>query len=65
MEKCSQQLDSTLTDKEAAKDKSFSIKLEINAIKARKENLVGTKEYAAEKLAKAEAEVEESTQLIS
>lgn len=52
-------LDSTLSEKDACKDRSFSIKLEINALRARKDNLTGNKEFVAERLAKVEATIEE------
>ena len=35
LRRCSEQIDSTLTEKEACKDKSFSLKLQINDLKTR------------------------------
>lgn len=54
-------MDSTLTEKEACKDKSFSIKLEINALKGRKDNLASNRDALEKRLLEAEQDFEELT----
>lgn len=44
LRRSSEQIDSTLTDKEACKDKSFSVKLEITALRTRRDGLLVFKE---------------------
>lgn len=59
MAKSARQLDSTLAEKDACKDRAFSIKLELNGLKARRDNLAAGREFVAERLARTEAEIEE------
>lgn len=61
LQRTSKLLDSTLTEKEACKDKCFSIRLEINALKGRKDNITSNRDALAKKLIDAEQEYEELT----
>jgi|LauGreDrversion4_2_1035121.scaffolds.fasta_scaffold83550_2 hypothetical protein len=53
-----------MADKEACKEKAFSLKIELNQLRGKRENLIGNKEFTVERLSKAEAVIEELKQFI-
>lgn len=54
-----------MSEKEICKERSFSLKLEINQIKAKRDNIIGNRDYIAEKLTKTENDYEELNQIIN